>query len=111
MAVLDGEVLSMSFSRELSEVVVSLSGDLYAQTARVLADRLRDVIDQQGNLAVVVDLHAVTYVDSPGMGVLVDASRRLHEKGGYLAISNPSLAAGQMLERTGLANVLTIRKP
>lgn len=109
LAVLDGEVLSVSFSRELSEVVVSLAGDLHARTARVLAERLTDVIDQQGNLAVVVDLEAVTHVDTPGMGVLVDACRRLHDKGGYLALSNPSAAAGEMLESTGLAKVFTIR--
>ncbi len=100
----------MSFSRELSEVVISLAGDLYGQSSRVLADRLSDVIDQQGNLAVVVDLEAVTHVDTPGIGVLVDASRRLHEKGGYLALSNPSAAAGRMLERTGLEKVFTIRQ-
>jgi anti-anti-sigma factor len=110
LAVLEGERLSMSFSRELSEVVISLAGDLYARSARVLADRLTDVIDQQGNLAVVVDMEAVTSVDGPGIGVLVDASRRLHLKGGYLALSNPSAAAGQMLERTGLQNVFTIRQ-
>jgi anti-sigma B factor antagonist len=110
LAVLDGEVLSVSFSRELSEVVVSLAGDLYAQSARFLAERLTDVIDQQGNLAVVVDLEAITHVDSPGMGVLVDASRRLRSKGGYLALANPSAAADEILRNSGLATVLTIRK-
>ena len=43
------------------------------------------------------------------MRVLVDASRRLERKGGYVALCNPSPAAGEALESSGLSRVLTIR--
>ena len=108
MAVLDGEVFSVSFSRSLGDVVVTLAGDLDARTAPTLADRLTDVIDGEGNLAVVVDLERLAFVDSAGVGVLADANGRLRRRGGSLTLRNPSGVAGKVLEITGLTEVLTV---
>ena len=56
----------------------------------------------------VIDLAAVTFLDSSVLGALVGALRRLRERGGTLRIVRPANAAARIFELTGLDAVLDL---
>ena len=77
--------------------MVQVSGELDMDTRSRLQDFLRGVVDS-GARQVVLDLAEVPFVDSSGLGVLVESLKLLHDRGGRL-----SLAAVQPPVRTVLA--------
>ena len=82
------DVLSVRFSRQDETVVLHLAGELDVATAPVLQDALCGVIEDQGNLAVQLELGEMAFIDSTGLSILAGALRRLREKGGDLSLAN-----------------------
>lgn len=66
--------------------VIRPSGDLDVYTVGSLRDAIGDMIEE-GSTKVVVDLDAVPFMDSSGLGALMGGVRRLREAGGDLAIA------------------------
>ncbi len=95
-------------SRDLGTVVVTISGELDTYTAPRLQSQLEDVIDHQGNLAVVLDLAKMTFIDSSGLAVLVDALKRMRRHRGALTLANPNRNTAKVLEISGLDRIFTI---
>lgn len=100
--------LSLTFSRDHGSVVVGVIGELDCSTADVLAQRLEDLLEDQGNLSVVLDLGDMTFVDSSGLSVFVTAFRHLRARGGDLTLRRPSASTRKVFEITGLHRVLPI---
>jgi anti-anti-sigma factor len=68
-------------------VILSLSGDLDIQTAQ----QLRNFIDkylEEGGKNLKFDLSRLSYLDSSGYGVLLDASRRAMSATGKVNLTN-----------------------
>ena len=95
-------------SRDMGTVVVTVRGELDTYTAPRLRHELKGLIDDQGNLAVVVDLGEMTFIDSSGLAVLVDGLKRMRLHGGRLTLSNPNRNTAKVLEISGLDRVFTI---
>ena len=77
--------------------VVWVSGELDMDTRSRLQDHVRGVVDS-GARQVVLDMAQVPFVDSSGLGVLVESLKLLRDRGGRL-----SLAAVQPPVRNVLA--------
>lgn len=69
-----------------SEVVLILSGDLDIQTAPKLRRLIESVINE-GNVNLRLDLSKLSYLDSSGYGVLVDANRKTRATHGSLKLT------------------------
>jgi len=95
-------------SRDMGTVVVTVRGELDTYTAPRFRNELKDLIDDQGNLAVVVDLGEMTFIDSSGLAVLVDALKRMRCHAGTLTLTNPTRNTAKVLEISGLDRVFTI---
>jgi anti-sigma B factor antagonist len=65
--------------------VVAPKGDLDMTVAEPLKRRLTELIDQ-GRWRVVLDLGAVAYIDSAGLGTLVAAMKRARGAGGDIKL-------------------------
>lgn len=78
--------LSLAIGRALGTVVVTLHGTVDDAGAAVLCSVLRDLIDEQGNLDVVVDLRRVMITDPAGHAVLRQASDWAERHGGRLTL-------------------------
>jgi anti-sigma B factor antagonist len=87
--------------------VVAPSGEIDAITAPQLGRRILGVADA-GKKAVVVDLSGVTFLDSTGIGVLLNALRQLTSRRGQLAIVCPTERMRRPFEISGLAGHLSI---
>lgn len=96
--------------RAAQDVVVSIEGELDAATAPPLRAILSDLIDGQGNLSVVLDLSAMTFVDSIGLGVFAGAAKRLRARGGELVLAAPSSSTLRLFAVTGIDGLATIEQ-
>lgn len=88
--------------------LVRPTGDLDAYTAVGFRTDLHDATGGEARL-VIVDLTAVTFIDSAGLGALVGAHRRMRECGGLLRIVRPPQLVHRAFELTGLDEVLDLR--
>jgi len=77
---------SLSISRALGNVVVTLHGHVDAQ---VLSRTLVDLIENQGNLHLIIDLGDAAYLDEETVSILVGSSVRTRRRGGELILSGP----------------------
>jgi anti-sigma B factor antagonist len=90
------------------QVVVTPRGELDVVTAPTLRHHLTDLIEDQGNLEVAVDLAELSFIDSTGLHLLVEASSSLRQRGGHLSLAAPSSHMLKVFEICGLTNVLAI---
>ena len=99
---------SVVIGRFRGTVVVTLHGDVDLRTSAALAGALHDLIDGQGNLAVVVDLRDVPRIDPSGVEVLAGAADRIAGRGGQLRLGGPAGAVFDALALSGLARLIDI---
>lgn len=86
-------------------LVVEASGDVHFATREVLHGALEEAAPRTGAHAprpVVVDLSAVGFFDSGGVGVLIGATGRLRERGGEVRVVADKGPCSRVLGVTGL---------
>jgi anti-sigma B factor antagonist len=87
--------------------VLSLRGEIDALTAPKLGSRLFGLAED-GARGVVVDLSHVTFMDSTGIGVLLNALRHLNVRRCKMVLVCPTERVMRPFEVTGLVGHLTI---
>ena len=87
-------------------VVVKLVGELDLYNAAEVRDTLDGVCSRKPG-RVVVDLSEVTFIDSTGLGVLVEARSKLADRKTFL-LSAPQPETRRALEISGLAKHMPI---
>jgi anti-anti-sigma factor len=103
-------------SNESSRIVIEstagrmvVAGEIDAHTAGDLAAALEPFTDAPtGGSDVSLDLSGVTFMDSSGIRVLIDAHRRVEAAGDRLVVANPSRAVRRLLEISGLTDHLNV---
>lgn len=75
-----------------------LAGEIDAHTAPLLASAMEDL--PSGD--VLVDVADVSFMDSSGLRVLIDAATRARDGGGDLIIANPTPGISRLVEISGL---------
>jgi anti-sigma B factor antagonist len=87
--------------------VVAVRGEVDFGTAPRLRELLVNTA-MEGNRNVVVDLRAVEFLDSTGLGVLVGALKRYRTLGGDLFLVISTNRIRSVFELTGLTNAFAI---
>ena len=81
-------------------LVVRLAGELDLYNAHIVREQLFAAA-ARAPARLIVDLAAVTFIDSTGLGVLIEARSRLPNRRGLLLVS-PGLETRRALEISGL---------
>ena len=68
-----------------NENILALEGEIDLHESPAVRDELRSLIERKPP-RVVVDLSEVSYIDSSGLAVLVEALQRIQDYGGKLAL-------------------------
>ena len=89
-------------------VVVTLSGELDAYDAPALRASFHEVVEGKPAM-IVLDLTAVSFLDSTVLGTIVGLLRRMREAGGELRAVLPETTARRIFEITGLDKALDVR--
>lgn len=90
---------------ERGATVVELGGDVDVGSAQSLRETLGDALERG---PVVVDLSAVRFIDSAGIGLLVTGHRRAAEQGVGFAVAAPSDGAARVLSLTRTDRLLSV---
>ncbi len=85
-----------------------LSGELDAYDAPALRDSFQEVLDNGTAAAIVLDLTAVSFLDSTVLGAIVGLLRRMREAGGELRTVLPDTTARRIFEITNLEAALDV---
>ena len=83
-----------------------LSGELDAHTATALTQTMSVLPSGE----VIVDLADVSFVDSSGLRVLLDATNRARGAGGDLVIASPQASIRRLIDISGLRGHIHVRE-
>lgn len=98
--------LDYRIERQADRVTVVPEGDISLETVDVLRTVLRNVVDSQDVAQVDIDMSAVTFLDSSGIGVLVAAHRAAAARGARLTLREPAAMVRMVLEIAHLDGIL-----
>jgi anti-anti-sigma factor len=83
-----GRTSSFSVGRTGGTVVVTIHGEIDSKDWSRISAILRDLIDAQGNLDVVLDLCEVVSLEREAVPLIVHAARQAHTHGGHLRLAD-----------------------
>lgn len=101
-------VVDLTRVDEPGAVVVAVAGDLDIATADQLFREAGDVLRAGEPTTLVLDLSGVSFLDSSGIGTLVELRNVATDSGGALVLRKPSERTRRLLEITALDSVFTI---
>jgi anti-sigma B factor antagonist len=87
--------------------VVALSGDIGIGDAATTWERVRRVL-ASGPRAVILDLGAVTFMDSTGLGTLLRIANECPPRGIRLTVRAASPAVRRLMEITGTDDIFSL---
>jgi anti-sigma B factor antagonist len=89
-------------------VAVTLAGELDLYDAPALRESFHGLVES-GAAVIVLDLTAVSFLDSTVLGTIVGLLRRVREAGRELRVVLPETTARRIFEITGLDAALDVR--
>lgn len=95
--------------RDGGAVAVSPAGDLDVSTSAKLLACIDDLL-AEGRLHITLDLQAVTFIDSSGLGALVKAHKRVVAPA-ELVVARPRPHIHRAMEISGILNVIRMADP
>ena len=101
--------LRLRIEHQEGEIHVLLSGELDEELQEAVDAALHKLPEPGSKDAVIIDMRAVTFVDSLGLRVLLKHEVRSREAGFELALIPPHGRAGRVFELTGVAKIIKIR--
>ncbi|MGH9265270.1 MAG: STAS domain-containing protein [Acidimicrobiales bacterium] len=97
---------SVVIGRYQGTIVVTVHGELDPSGAEHLDRMLADLIEGQGNMSLIVDLHDATATDPGRVSVLADAAECARRRGALLTFSKPSAVVREALRARGLDHLV-----
>ncbi|MGK5681273.1 STAS domain-containing protein [Actinoplanes sp. URMC 104] len=98
--------LEYRIERDGDTITVAPEGDISLETVDALRDVLRGVVDGTDIAHIEVDMRAVTFLDSSGIGVLVAARKAAVARGATLVLREPTAMVRMVLEIAHLDGIL-----
>ncbi len=101
------EAFGVTRNDEDGAVRIAVSGEVDVATAPALREQLYEAVDSGGG-PVIVDLLAVTFLDSTALGVLIGARERSESLGRDLRLVLKEARLVKIFEITGLTELFAI---
>jgi len=93
----------MYTEKKNGQVIVKVAGSFNIRVAKIVEEEVGEALDT-GEKSVVVDMAETTFIDSTGMGILIDIRIRLQAVGGSIQVLGLN---GYCLEAFEQANLIT----
>ena len=89
---------------------VKLSGDIDHHSAKDVRDSVDDLIKNNNPAEFELDLSAVEFMDSSGLGLVLGRYKKQNDIGGKMKILNPTNRIMQILQLAGVEKIIKIEK-
>ncbi len=99
--------LSVSTALEDKTATVTIAGELDLGVRETVELAIAEAIDAEGTREVIVDLSALEFIDSSGIGILLKGRRHADKAGVAYRVSAPTGIVRQVLELTGVLEHLS----
>ena len=98
--------INPSFSA--GRLTIYLSGELDQHEAQQTSAAIAELLDEYLPRDCVLDLSALSFMDSSGIAVIVKANRHIRTIGGRLWIENPARQALRVIDAAGLDRMIPV---
>jgi len=96
-------------ARDIDNVhVVQFEGQIRISTQNDFKDHLDHLSADFGEKTVLLNMSGISYMNSAGIGIIVDSFKKFREKGGHLVISNLTPDIFRLFEVTKLNRFIEI---
>lgn len=102
------ERLALEYGSAGVIAVVQVTGEVDVANCGVLRDSLLRVVTDEGFRGLVVNLARVRFIDSTGIGVLVEVWRAVRATSSGLALAAPTPQVRRVLDTAGLTKILPV---
>ncbi len=99
--------IALRVARDGSTAVVSIDGEIEFATAPKLRATLLELV-HDGPTRIVLDLAGVSFLDSAGISLLIQAKKRLATGGAELVLRRPRSNVRRVLQVTGVDDLFLI---
>ena len=89
---------------------VKLSGDIDHHTAKNVRDAVDDLIRRNNPVELELDLSAIEFMDSSGLGLVLGRYKKQTDMGGKMRIINPTRRVMQILQLAGVEKIIKIER-
>jgi len=99
--------LELETTQRDGQTVLTVRGEIDVYTAPRLRQAIVDLVDA-GSVNIVIDMDKVDFLDSTGLGVLVEGLKRVRTRGGDLSIVVTQDKIVKIFEITGLNKAFSL---
>lgn len=103
--------MKIEFETARDLLVVRLAGELDEHTAAQFRAAVEERLDEDGERDLALDLSAVTFIDSSGLGAILGRYKRLSQAERRMAIFGASPQVRRILELSGLLKIIPLTAP
>jgi len=89
---------------------VKLAGDIDHHTAKNVRDAVDDLMRKNNPAELELDLSAVEFMDSSGLGLVLGRYKKQTDMGGKMKILNPTRRIMQILQLAGVEKIIKIER-
>ena len=100
--------MTVSTSFSAGRLTIYLAGELDQHEAQQTSMCIAELLDEFLPRDCVLDLSALSFMDSSGIAVIVKAERHSRSIGGRLWIENPTRQAQRVLDTAGLDRMIPV---
>ena len=98
--------IAASFSS--GRLTVYLSGELDHHEAGGAIRAINNLIEEKMPRECVLDMSGLSFMDSSGIAVIINAGRKMRSYGGRLSVENPAEQARKVLDASGVDKLIAV---
>ena len=98
--------MELKTTTEGTSATIALTGNLTVATTPILEAAFAELPEEVSDIT--LDAKDLAYVASAGLRLIVSQDKKAHQKGGLLRIANPNEEVMEVLDVTGLSEILEI---
>ena len=104
------EIISNVTDTDNGILYVKLSGDIDHHSAKSVRDSVDNLIRNNHPAQLELDLSAIEFMDSSGLGLVLGRYKKQTDMGGTMKIINPTKRVTQILQLAGVEKIIKIER-
>lgn len=102
--------LKIALEIKKTVLLVRLEGELDHHTAELLREKIETQLDENDIRHIVLNLEALTFMDSSGLGVILGRYKKIKNRNGEMIVCAISPPIKRLFEMSGLFKIIRLEK-